>query len=378
MAAPRSRANRALIDGLLAEPHRFDFFQAVRVLEWLTARDQPSAVDTGHSPDEQRRRQSVGGDANPRAESVRFRTALSLAFPSCPVAAVQPLADPGNGASNGDLPQHEMTVNFMGLAGSGGVLPLHYTRLLIERTRDKDISLRDFFDLFNHRLISLFYRAWEKYRFPSGYQRAQREGGDERVDLFTYCLYSLIGMSTDGLRGRVIVGDQALLLYAGYFANRHRNAISFERMVADYFDVPAHVEQFQGQWLRLEPGDRSRLPDAELPAGLNNCLGQTTVLGSSVWDVQSRFRVRLGPLTYERFFDFTPAGRGLPAVCELARLYAGSEFDFDVQPVLLKNEAPPCQLGAAEEPRPRLGWNTFLKTRELEEDFTGAAFACAS
>ena len=63
-----------------------------------------------------------------------------------------------------------MKVNFMGLSSPQGVLPTPYTELIIERTQKKDNALRDFLDLFNHRLISFFYRAWEKHHFFVSYE----------------------------------------------------------------------------------------------------------------------------------------------------------------------------------------------------------------
>ena len=105
----------------------------------------------------------------------------------------------------------------MGLTGPSGVLPEHYTRLLIERLRAKDYTLRDFLDLFNHRVISLFYRAWEKYRFQFVYEQVKLGAvGDETEDFFTKCLYCLVGMGTGGLRGRQKIDDETFLYYGGH------------------------------------------------------------------------------------------------------------------------------------------------------------------
>ena len=255
---PRSRENLALIERLSCEPYRFDFFQAVRILECAVHGTNGDEVRAnGGSP--------VGYDAAPSSEAVRFRASPTLGFPSCAVMDVrQSPQSNGNGSASteaSEATRHaggvDMVVSFMGLTGPSGVLPLHYTRLLIERIREKDYSLREFFDLFNHRLISLFYRAWEKYRFPAGYVRSHEEeanarDGKPRLDLFTSSLFSLVGMGTKGIRGRLSVADEAFLFYGGYFADGHRSATALERMIGDYFNLPAKTDQFKGQWLNLE------------------------------------------------------------------------------------------------------------------------------
>src|SRR6266498_4733090 len=162
MAAESRRADPSLEQVLFEEGYRFEFFQAVRVLERLY-----------------RARLPVGCDSIPAKEVVRFHSLLSLTFPPSAVHDVVPSDD---GASPA-----QMTVAFMGLTGLLGVLPRHYTELLLERMRHKDQTLRDFLDLFNHRLISLFYRAWEKYRLPMAYERAvSKQEGYDRFSLHLF------------------------------------------------------------------------------------------------------------------------------------------------------------------------------------------------
>src|SRR6202012_4572062 len=102
----------------------------------------------------------------------RFGAHISLGFPA---SQIQDLLRP----KNPDDPSR-MIVTFMGLVGPSSALPRYYTEMILERARKKDFTLRDFFDLFNHRLISLFYRAWEKYRVLSAYERAEVRGKQVR------------------------------------------------------------------------------------------------------------------------------------------------------------------------------------------------------
>lgn len=322
---------------LFEEGYRFEFFQAVRVLERLYSQREP-----------------VGRDAKPAREVVRFRTHPSLTFPPSQIYEIARTDDESR--------PPEMVIAFMGLTGPLGVLPRHYTELLIERVRHKDLTLRDFLDLFNHRLISLFYRAWEKYRFPIAYERAvlDRTGDDP----FTRSLFDLMGMGTKGLRGRLKVEDEALLFYAGLVAHHPHAAGPLERLLTDYFGVPVRTTQFAGQWLHLSEADRSRLGLGES----NNRLGVNTVIGSRVWDQQAKFVLRVGPLSFAEFCEFLPSGNAFRPLVQLTRFFAGQEYDFDVRLILKAAEVPRCRLGQTGGRAPRLGWSTWLKTRELTRD----------
>ena len=366
MAAANGREGAGLSGQLLREPYRFDFFQAVRLLERLA---REAGADESAVP-----RLPVGQDGPPEAEAVRFRAQPALGFPASPVARIEP--PPANGRLPGQpaLPA-EMTVTFLGLAGPMGVLPQHYTALLLRRLRDKDFALRDWLDLFNHRAVSLFYRAWEKYRLPASYERSRLGGPPGQADPVTQCLYSLAGLGTAGLRGRLDVEDEAVLFYAGHFAHYPRSACALEGLLEEHFELPVRVLQAQGQWLTLEEGDRSLLPGPALPPGRHNRLGEDLVVGERVWDVQGKFRLRVGPLTLGQFQELLPGGPRLRALCQMTRLYVGPELEFDVQLVLLRAEVPACRVGAETPDRPFLGWNTWVSSNGFARDADDAVFS---
>jgi type VI secretion system protein ImpH len=339
MAPESGRPDPSLRDVLFEEPFRFDFFQAVRLLELLYPERTP-----------------VGRSTRPSEEAVRFRSHVSLSFPP---SAIQDLEQPRE-----DDGPARMTAAFMGLAGPLGVLPRHYTELLIERARRHDYALRDFFDLFNHRLISLFHRAWEKYRFPVAYEHTLKTGGG--YDPFTLRLFDFIGMGTGGLRGRLEFGDEALLFYAGLLGQHPHPASSLGNMLSDFFGVSVHVMQFVGQWLEITPENRTRV------GGANNVLGASTVAGSRIWDQQAKFKLRVGPLSFAEFNRFLPGGDIHRPFVQFTRYVAGQEFDFDIQLVLKAQEVPWCRLGATSA---RLGFSTWLKTMEFKRDADQLVFS---
>jgi type VI secretion system protein ImpH len=318
-------------DLLLHEPYSFDFFQAVRLLERFL-------------PD----RKPVGRFVKPSTEVARFTAHPSLAFPASEIQSLR--ERPGQPPF--------MEVNFMGLTGPLGVLPNAYTELLLERIRQKDTSLRDFLDLFHHRIISLFYQAWEKYRFAIAYERGER-------DRFSHHLLDLIGLGTPGLQNRQDVADDSLLYYCGLLSMNTRSAAALEQILTDYFEVPAEVEQFIGAWYPMDEENQCHLGEE---TGWSEQLGWGAVAGDEIWDQQSRIRIRLGPLSFSEYRDFLPGESAWRELRAIARFFARGEFDIEVQLVLNRNEVPPCELGDASEAAPQLGWSTWAKSAPIRRD----------
>lgn len=325
-------AEKRLDKKLFDEPYAFEFFQAVRLLEKI-------------APD----RQSVGGTALPKDEVVRFRSRISLDFPSSEIHEINEIE-----AKDGDPRRTEMLVNFMGVVGVSGVLPTHYTELVLDRIRHRDTAMWSFLDIFTHRAVSMFYRAWAKYRFPVAYER----GDDE----FTSYLFDFAGLGTKGLRGRLDLDDETLLPYAGLIAQKPHTANALENILSDYFQTTAKIEQFYGQWLSLGDEDLTKLGKE------NSRLGQSAIVGSRVWDQQSKMRVRLGPLDIKTFQAFLPNGTANPALRSICKFMGGLEFDFDLQLVLAAKQVPATILTTKALRKPTLGWTTFLKTKPFSED----------
>lgn len=403
MEAARGRAAPALsapvgslLARLLNQPYDFDFFQAVRLFE----RAQPQ-------------RRPIGRNGPPAQEVVRLTANVSLSFPPSSLYEVI--------APTEALPVYRLVLNFFGLFGPSGVLPRHYTEQIIRverlsRSPERE-ALRAWLDLFNHRLGSFFYRAWEKYRFWVGQERGELFLAEP--DLFTQALYSLVGMGLPRSRGGLVVAsapaglsgvsppslpsapslsllssstlspssalqsatppgdppridDLGLLYFAGIIAKKPRSAIGLELLLAGYFRWPVRVLQFVGRRLRLDEANRSRLGAA------NNQLGRTAVAGMSVWDVQNHFRVQIGPLTSDQFHALMPDRTArnpdqlFDLVCQLVRFYAGMELDISLQLILRADAVPPARVGVTASAR--LGWNIWLARRTDAADADEAIF----
>jgi type VI secretion system protein ImpH len=339
---------KSVADALFQRPYSFDFYQAVRLLQWLNR----------HAPEEQR-----------AAEAVRYSSRLSL---DTPAGDIYDLSRPKAGPPDAEgrptaVTPPQMVVNFFGLTGPSGALPLHYTELLLERRfRHRDRTLAKFLDIFNHRLTTLFHETWSKYHIFVDFEKETRDG-------FTRSLLDLIGLGTGGLQDKLNAGnrgvrDQSLVYYTGILAQRPHSASGLEAICGDYFRVPAKVLPFQGRWLQVPRSQSSEL-------GRANCaLGDGALLGRRVWDQQSKFRIQLGPLTYKRFLDFLPNAVGYAALGRLGNFYAGPELDFDVQLKVKREEVPPTVLGGLGTAASHLGWNTWLQTQTQPKDADDAVF----
>jgi type VI secretion system protein ImpH len=331
----------AAVDRLLRTvPQEFEFFQAMRLLERLFPQRAP-----------------VGRFVSPFKEVVRIAAHASFPFPASQIQQIVWPEDP-----NATPLMH---INFMGITGPSGVLPLYYTELILERLRHKDSALRDFLDIFNHRLASLFYQAWEKYRFTIAYERGER-------DRFSHHLLDLIGMGTPGLENRLAVRDDSLLFYSGLLSLHTRSAAALRTILWDYFDVPVEIDQFVGAWHALDEPDLCRFDRATTAS---EQLGGGAIVGDEIWNQQSGVRIKLGPLKLEQYLDFLPSGTAHEPLKSLARFVSHGEIDFEVQLILKKEEVPACELAPVETPAPRLGWTSWAKTQPMRKDADDTIFS---
>ena len=264
-------------------------------------------------------------------EVVRLGQEASLAFAPGAVASV---------TQSSATTLWQLRVHCFGMLGPNGPLPLHLTEYVRQRREHYgDTALSRFLDLFHHRLLSLFYRVWADAQ-PA--VQHDRHDGDRFADYVA----SLIGLGSPALRERDALPDTAKLFYAGRLAAQVRNAEGLCRLISDYFDLPAAVEEFVGEWSTIPDRYRWRLvASTALAADANQRLGHGTHLGGRVWMRQSRFRIVLGPLTRPQFESVAPGGAAIPILDALVRAYVGDELSWEVQLKLESAVVPGLRLG---------------------------------
>lgn len=308
----------ALEAALRARPEDFEFFEAMRRLECV----YPERPRLGHS-------------TKPAEDPVRLAHAAGLAFPARSIERFEPAAD-GQPARLVGL--------FLGLFGPNGPLPLHLTEHAVDRERNaSDPTLVAFADIFHHRMLSLFYRAWADSQPTVQLDRPEQ-------DRFRTYIGALIGIATPHLDGRDALPDQYKRFFAGRLVPQARNTEGLKGFLEHYFGVPVRVLEFVAEWLQLPH-------DAHLRMGKGMAaMGRNALLGAHVRAAQQRFRLRIGPLTRNEFNRFLPGGDTLRQLAAAVKLYVGEEKGWDVQLVLKKDEVPLTHLGAAG----RMGFNTWM------------------
>lgn len=356
--APESRNSIThLIELFQAAPEKFDFFQAVRLIQNSFAQEQHSE-----------QRKLLGEEVHLPQSLIRFRSKQSLSFASSDVANIRPHIQ------NDELLWFELTVTFLGLTGPNGVLPDHYTSLIISRihSRNKDFALRDFLDLFNNRSISFFYQAWQKYRLPFQYERHRLE--DDTEDPISTALISLAGHGSNELRERSSFRDEVLISYSGYFASLVRNAASLQQLLMAYFSVHVEVSQFRPRWIYLDESNQSSFSSAKHPQGLNMSLGDRAIVGTKFLDLQSMFRIQIGPLRWVEFLRFLPGMSEMQAVVELTHRFAGPDLDFEIQLLVRADRVPPMQFSEDCSNPLSLGQTTWLGTPDPDQILEDVSF----
>jgi type VI secretion system protein ImpH len=324
-ASPQVLALTALLQ---EAPYSFGFFQALRRLE-CAYRDHPR----------------IGSSPRPADDPVRLGQKPTLAFAPSTIADFEPGED--------GLPPR-LLVYFLGLFGPNGALPLHLTDYARERIANtKDPTLARFADVFHHRILSLFYRAWGASRPTVSFDRPDS-------DRFADYVASVIGLGTPALRERDGVPDIAKLHYSGRLSNQTHNAEGLIALLTDFFRLPVALDEFVGHWMVLPEDCRWRLGDSPE----TGALGMTVTVGARIWDRQYKFRIIFGPLGLEDFERMLPGGENLPRLTALVRNYVGDELAWDVNLILRKEEIPPLDLGG----KGRLGWSTWLTSREPDRD----------
>jgi len=304
------------LEQLRHTPERFGLFASLRLLEQAFPR-QPR----------------LGEGRQASEDPVRLGQAPHLAFAPSDVATYEETPDGGR------LEQHSF-----GVFGPNGAVPIHLTELAYGRRRHvEDDSIIDFLNIFQHRLISLFYRAWAEAEPATHFDRPAS-------DRFTLYLGSLLGLASPAARGRDAVSDYAKLSRAAAFGQQARSATALRAILADYFDAAVLVREFTGAWLAVPAEQQCRL------GGGQAALADGAFLGRAIWSCQHKFEIVLGPLTLVKLKTFLPGEAGLRELHALVRLFTGDEWTWQLRVLLLPDETPRTLLGQAG----KLGWVSWL------------------
>ena len=359
MSTTGRRKNTSVITELTETPYDFSFLQAVRLLE-------RSAVHENNNSNNGESNKTAGSLFNnkpvalftpPNTEVIRFSTNNALNFSSSEIYKIK------ERKNTQEKKNWDLSVNFMGLTGAQGVLPFHYTEMILKRHKMKDESLSHFLDLFNHRTISLFYQASNKYKLPIEYERKKLNPPTTKArDDHSQILLSLIGLGTKNLNNRLYVRDESLFYFSGLLSQQVKTTSGLKQILRNYFNIPVEIKEFIGQWQELIEDVRTRLPGKENPLGQNNSLGRSVMLGHKGWFAQGKINIVLGPLSKAQLHIFAPGTNALKSLNEIVQLYLGMEYSYDF--IIKVNRADiPDKIQLSSKTQPIMGWNTWLSSR---------------
>lgn len=309
-----------------AEPWKFDFFQALRLIECA----HPDKPRLGHS-------------VRAQDEPVRIAQHPSLSFAPATIHQL---------SLDAKLSPPRLIQQFFGMLGPNGPLPLHLT----EFARDRLVNYRDpsfvrFLDLLLHRFALHFYRAWGQAQPAVSLDRPKE-------DRFSTYVGATLGMGMPTLRNRDGASDHIRLHFAGHLSRQVKTAEGLKSLLTGFFKLPVRIIEFAGHWLKLPDNDLSRLGDLSA----NAALGAGAVLGTRVWDRQHRIQIAIGPLSLEQYRALLPGGHALEKLLALVRHYLSFELDWDLRLSLESPEVPRARLGQLTQ----LGWTSWLGQHRTE------------
>lgn len=322
------RAPAPGIDALLQNACKLDFYEAARRID-CAAEGKPR----------------IGQAAMAADDPVQFGQQPSLRFAPAAIHHYEP---------GTDRHKARLMVTFFGLLGPNGPLPLHLTDYVHDRELNAgDPTIGRFFDIFNHRMISLLYRAWACNQPTVSYDRP-----DE--DEFARYIGSLFGLGEESLRGQDAIQDIAKLHYSGHLVCQNRHAEGLRALLAEYFRMPVQIEQFVGEWIPLDKCYLTRLGESR-DTGV---MGSTVIAGSKTWERSNRFRIRMGPMGLHDYERMLPEGESFGRLRAWIRNYVGDALSWEAQLILRAEDVPTTQLGTAG----RMGWSTWLRSTPAESD----------
>ncbi|MEM7351087.1 MAG: type VI secretion system baseplate subunit TssG [Acidobacteriota bacterium] len=343
MSAEDRQAASRLKESIKSEAYRFDFFQLVYLLEHWRRGANPETSGTKAPP-------AIGREGPMAAETLRLRPDRGLGFSPADVRWAGPL--PAKEDESGALRRfdrdgeiYQIIVNFMGLYGFTTPTPIYFTELINSPDFDSG-PLTELLDLFNHRLLSFYYRAWQKYRYPYRYEPGARDEVSEHI-------LSFVGLRERKVQEQTELPVPRLIRYIGLMAPRPRPLINLRLILADYFRLPQiRIKPWVLRWTPIAKEQCNAI------GGRNCSLGEDLTVGAEIPDRSGKFRVRIGPLSFVQFKSFLPDGEKFRQLSALVHLWAGNRFDFDFEFVIRRQDIPPAKMQGADGAR--LGWTGWI------------------
>lgn len=296
---------------LAASAPRFSYYRLIYLLERLFPAAPP-----------------VGQLGPVRDERIRLRGDPSLIFAASDVSDLALVKYPD------EVQRARVSTTFLGLYGAVSPLPAYFIeQIALADYQGGPQPIRELLDVLHHRLLSLLYRTWAKYRLPVTYRK-------QGTDPFSRRMFCAVGL--DGFREQETPLDRFFFLrYAPILAMKSRSARSLEVVLSEILgDIDVRIEQFVGHWTLIEKPFRNKL------GVMNHQLGESLTLGRYVFDGSGRFKIVLGPVGYDDYLSFLPGGARQELLRGVVETFTPGIHDVMLEIHVDTEEAPRFQLGS--------------------------------
>ena len=310
---------------LLLQIDGYDFFQAVRKIE--------NALET---------ERTLGTTSHPKFDLLRFKQNAELKFHTGAISKSE---------LNVSQKKLEMFVNFFGLLGTNSPMPYFFTEHIIDMAREGNTSLIDFLDIFQHRMLSFFYRAWAVNQQCVSYE-------NNKEDHFKEYIYSIISENYQHNRNESSLPEDSKIYYSGHLIHAEKKSESVRAILNSYFDVPVTINEFEPFWLDIPDESNFRLGGSSE----NGCLGRSTFAGEKTYNCTMKYKIIIGPMKYKKYKSMLPGTLGYRNLIDWLDHCTPHELTWEVQFTLESNEVPYFDSKAA------LGYSSWLLSSKSEVD----------
>jgi type VI secretion system protein ImpH len=383
--ARQDRPDPHCVDDVFEQPWAWDFFQAMRQIE---------CVYRDHPP--------LGTSRTLREDPVRFGQFISLAFAASSLEqAPKPAVTPDSWSDDPLPPEpafRKLLVRFTGLTGPNGPMPLVFSEMVRNRQAGiddpdlpraafgedadlplasrRDPALAEFLDIFHHRLITLFYRAWamaqkavdfDRVALPAdGFEDEDERSSARETHYFSEWIASTFGEGLPDYDGLDSIPTWQKLAFAGLLSDPTRHLEGLGKVLAAAFATGSQVTPLVGQWLEIPARECCRL--GETPR--TGALGRTAVVGSRVWDRQQKITLQLGPVSFAEFQSYLPGGLCHRQLHDWVAYYTRREVRWEADILLRRDEVPKTRLDSISKPLRGggLGRTNWLSSRPFQHD----------
>ncbi|NTS75650.1 type VI secretion system baseplate subunit TssG [Catenovulum sp. SM1970] len=276
----------------------------------------------------------IGYSISPKQDVARFGQTPLMHFYSSAFTEIS------KNKATGD---HKVKNSYWGMLGINGPLPLHFTEYAIERNfRHQDATFNEFLDIFNHRFISLFYRAWADAEPAVSHDRPEQ-------DHFQQNLAALAGEPE--LEEEAFFKQPVSQYLSGLLSQKNRSPRVLSQLLAEYLQLPVSIDEFVGRWYELNEQEVLKLGHQ------NASLGHDAMLGQRTYQACFNFKINIGPLDYDEYIRLVDDKQYLKMLDKLVRRAVGQEFEYQISISLKPQQTRTSHLG-----RSKLGINSWSQS----------------